>query len=66
MPYSKLSFLNLYFKEISDELTLLQVRSGYVKNDFEWDNLKKLSFKVAFLQPHLLVVYYSNKLWLNF
>jgi hypothetical protein len=24
----------------------LQVRSAYVKSDFEWDNLKKLSFEV--------------------
>ncbi|EES13856.1 chaperonin-like RBCX protein 1, chloroplastic [Sorghum bicolor] len=28
-------------------MRILEVRSGYVKNDFEWDNLKKLSFKMV-------------------
>jgi len=46
MPYSK---HQPAFQRDSDELMQLQVRSGYVKNDFEWDNLKKLSFKVALL-----------------
>ncbi|VVB07778.1 unnamed protein product [Arabis nemorensis] len=26
-------------------LRILEVRSAYCKNDFEWDNLKRLSFK---------------------
>ncbi|TVU05817.1 hypothetical protein EJB05_49001 [Eragrostis curvula] len=30
-----------------DDLMELKVRSAYVKNDFEWDNLKKLSFKMV-------------------
>ncbi|TVU05811.1 hypothetical protein EJB05_48995 [Eragrostis curvula] len=30
-----------------DELMELQVRSAYVKSDFEWDNLKKLSFEMV-------------------
>lgn len=45
----KLSFHNMCSKGIltlSDELMRLQVRSAYVKNEFEWDNLKELSFKV--------------------
>ncbi|KAJ3692850.1 hypothetical protein LUZ60_011945 [Juncus effusus] len=28
-------------------LRILEVRSAYIKNDFEWDNLKKLSFKMV-------------------
>ncbi|KAL6862440.1 hypothetical protein ACP4OV_016781 [Aristida adscensionis] len=28
-------------------MRILEVRSAYVKNDFEWDNLKKLSFKMV-------------------
>ncbi|AQK52378.1 Chaperonin-like RbcX protein [Zea mays] len=32
---------------LSDELMRLQVRSAYVKNEFEWDNLKELSFKMV-------------------
>lgn len=28
-------------------LRILEVRSAYVKNEFEWDNLKKLSFKMV-------------------
>ncbi|KAG8047228.1 hypothetical protein GUJ93_ZPchr0008g11874 [Zizania palustris] len=30
-------------------MRILEVRSAYVKNDFEWDNLKRLSFKVGLL-----------------
>ncbi|XP_051205040.1 chaperonin-like RBCX protein 1, chloroplastic [Lolium perenne] len=28
-------------------MRILEVRSAYMKNDFEWDNLKKLSFKMV-------------------
>ncbi|XP_006659412.1 chaperonin-like RBCX protein 1, chloroplastic [Oryza brachyantha] len=28
-------------------MRILEVRSAYVKNDFEWDNLKRLSFKMV-------------------
>ncbi|CAK9183630.1 unnamed protein product [Ilex paraguariensis] len=28
-------------------LRILEVRSAYCKNDFEWDNLKRLSFKMV-------------------
>uniref|UniRef100_A0A0A9EUB9 Uncharacterized protein n=1 Tax=Arundo donax TaxID=35708 RepID=A0A0A9EUB9_ARUDO len=28
-------------------MRILEVRSAYVKTDFEWDNLKKLSFKMV-------------------
>ncbi|KAG2583957.1 chaperonin-like RBCX protein 1, chloroplastic [Panicum virgatum] len=28
-------------------MRILEVRSAYVKSDFEWDNLKKLSFKMV-------------------
>ncbi|KAG2578784.1 hypothetical protein PVAP13_6NG111400 [Panicum virgatum] len=28
-------------------MRILEVRSAYVKRDFEWDNLKKLSFKMV-------------------
>ncbi|KAL5668153.1 hypothetical protein ACJX0J_020374, partial [Zea mays] len=28
-------------------LRILEVRSAYVKNEFEWDNLKELSFKYS-------------------
>lgn len=28
-------------------LRILEVRSAYVKNEFEWDNLKELSFKMV-------------------
>lgn len=28
-------------------MRILEVRSAYVKNEFEWDNLKELSFKMV-------------------
>uniref|UniRef100_A0A0A8ZS22 Uncharacterized protein n=1 Tax=Arundo donax TaxID=35708 RepID=A0A0A8ZS22_ARUDO len=28
-------------------MRILEVRSAYVKTDFEWDNVKKLSFKMV-------------------
>ena len=28
-------------------MRILEVRSAYVKHDFEWDNLKRLSFKMV-------------------
>lgn len=28
-------------------MRILEVRSAYMKSDFEWDNLKKLSFKMV-------------------
>ncbi|KAM6585668.1 hypothetical protein CsatB_012670 [Cannabis sativa] len=28
-------------------MRILEVRSAYCKNDFEWDNLKRLSFKMV-------------------
>jgi hypothetical protein len=54
----KLSFHNMCSKGIltlSDELMRLQVRSAYVKNEFEWDNLKELSFKVRWIFINLLL-----------
>jgi hypothetical protein len=39
----------------------LQVRSAYVKSDFEWDNLKKLSFKVIIIFS-IIYLWASNKM----
>ncbi|KAL9816364.1 putative chaperonin-like RbcX [Arabidopsis thaliana] len=38
-------------------LRILEVRSAYCKNDFEWDNMKRLAFKVHFYLSISLVVH---------
>ena len=54
--YSELScselrtfFVHYFSKSLRATDAILQVRSAYVKSDFEWDNLKKLSFKVGLI-----------------
>ncbi|EMS55153.1 hypothetical protein TRIUR3_06178 [Triticum urartu] len=37
-------------------MRILEVRSAYMKNDFEWDNLKKLSFKVGCFPRRSIII----------